>query len=276
MNNFLRSYYNKLISNNFENPEIELRILLNKSKIINNEIILNNFSTSQIDKNLFQRYFERRIKKEPLAKIINNKEFWNYSFYVNEHVLDPRPETELIIDSILRYFKKKNEKYKIVDLGTGSGCIAITLAKEYINSTITATDISKSAIKVAEKNSIDKKTCDQIKFVNCNWIKKKEIYDIIVANPPYLNNKEYENYLKEYCCYEPKIALFGGKDGMDSYRKLAKIFNKIGNSKSLFFVEIGHLQKDECVKIFAKFSIKCIEIVRDYQSFDRVLILKKL
>ena len=153
MNNFIKTHLEIFNQKNFSDPIIELRALLNKASILEKEIILSNFNINQINLSLFQSAFQRRIKKEPLSKIFKEKEFWKYNFVVNENVLDPRPESELLIEAVEKYFQNKKQKIKIIDIGTGSGCLAVSLAKEYENSMITATDISKSALDVAKKNS---------------------------------------------------------------------------------------------------------------------------
>ena len=185
MNNFIKSHLEVLYEKNFTDPVIELRALLNKTSILKKEIILTNFNINQINLNLFQTSFERRIKMEPLAKIFKEKEFWKYNFVVNENVLDPRPESELLIEAVEKYFQNKKQKIKIIDIGTGSGCLAVSLAMEYKNSMITATDISKSALDVAKKNSKKFNVCEQIKFKCCNWFETKENFDVVETNPPY-------------------------------------------------------------------------------------------
>ncbi len=151
MNDFLLNYFNILSKKNFENPYIEIRALINNSRNTKNEIILSNFHESKINVDVFKESFERRLQLEPVSKIFNKKDFWDFTFFVNHNVLDPRPETELIIDTARKYLSNKNQKYKIADLGTGSGCLAISLAKEFYNSDIFATDISKKASDVAKK-----------------------------------------------------------------------------------------------------------------------------
>ena len=130
MNNFIKNHFDILEKNNFSYTEIELRTLLNKTSKSKKEIIFSNFKIKQIKLDLFNIAFERRLNKEPLAKIFNEKEFWNYNFFVNKDVLDPRPETEFIIETFEKYFTNKKQKFNIIDLGTGSGCIAISIAKE--------------------------------------------------------------------------------------------------------------------------------------------------
>jgi len=275
MNNFIKTHLEVLQENNFTDPIVELRALLNKTSILKKEIILSNFNINQINLSLFQLAFERRIKKEPLAKIFQEKNFWKYSFTVNENVLDPRPETELIIETVEKYFQNKKQKLKIIDLGTGSGCLAISLAKEYKNSMITATDISNSALEVAIKNSKKFNVCKQIKFKCCNWLETKKNFDVVVTNPPYLTDNEYNNLSKEIKLYEPKIGLKGGKDGLSCFREIAYKIQKITHFNSLCFVEIGYNQKDKCINIFEEFDMYCTDIIVDYQNYERILIFKR-
>ena len=276
MNNFILNHLSILEANNFTFPEIELRALLNKTSKTKKEIIFSNFEIKQIRLDLFNNAFERRLNKEPISKIFNEKEFWKYNFFVNQDVLDPRSETEIIIETFEKYFADKKQKLRVIDLGTGSGCIAISLAKEYVNSIIFANDISTSALEVAKKNSKKFNIFNRMKFLCCDWIKINQVFDVIISNPPYLTANEYENVSKDIKEYEPEIALLGGKDGLSCYRQLAYIFPKIAHLNSLCFVEIGHNQKTESIKIFEEFGMNCVEIIVDYQNYQRILVLKKI
>ena len=273
MNNFLNLHLKEL-SNHFDYPELELRVLLNRTSIIDKEIFFSNFNIEQIDLQIFKESFDRRLKKEPISKIFNSKEFWKYNFFVNEFVLDPRPETELIIEKVLNYFPNKNKKLKILDLCTGSGCIGISLAKEYINAKVTATDISSKALKVAKINS-QKIRCNNIEFIQCDLLNKISKYDIVVSNPPYLSNFDYENISDEIKLFEPKIALFANRNGYEFYNRLASLLPNIISQKSVIFIEIGHSQAKKCIEIFESSKLKCIEIYKDYQNLDRGIILNK-
>ena len=273
MNDFLNLHLKKL-SNHFDYPELELRALLNRSSIIDKEIFFSNFDIEQIDFQIFKESFDRRLNKEPISKIFNSKEFWKYNFFVNKFVLDPRPETEFIIEKVLHYFPDKNKKLKILDICTGSGCIAISLAKEYLNSKITATDISSKALKVAKINS-KKIGCNNIKFIKCDLLDKISKYDIIVSNPPYLSKFDYENVSDEIKLFEPKIALFAKRNGYEFYNRLASLLPIIVSKKSMIFIEIGHSQAKKCREIFESSKLECIEIVKDYQNLDRGIILNK-
>ena len=152
MNDFIISSLEKLKKKKIPNAEIDLRILLNYSKYSKNEIILSNLDLDQININLFNKVLNRRLSNEPISKIINKKNFWKDEFYVNEFVLDPRPETEGIIEESTKLIKNKQCSIKILDIGTGSGALAISLAREFINAKIMAIDISEEAIKVANAN----------------------------------------------------------------------------------------------------------------------------
>ena len=234
MNNFIISNLHKLKEKKIQNPEIDLRILLNYSKYSKNEIILSNFNLDQINIKQFNLLLNRRLKNEPISKIINNKNFWKDSFYVNKFVLDPRPETEIIIEECLSVIKNKKDNLKILDVGTGSGAIAISLAREFINSHITAIDISKKAIEVANKNINDKKLNSQILLKKSSIDNINNKFDLIVSNPPYLSKIDFENVSIEIKKFEPKIALDGGNDGLDFYREFAKKIPNIMNKNAYF------------------------------------------
>ena len=275
MNNFVENHLRRLKKNNFLNPEFELRTLLNISSVNNQNIFFCNFNINQINLDKFYSFFERRIRYEPLSKILNNKEFWSYDFFVNNKVLDPRPETEFLIESVKKYFLNYDSCLKISDLGTGSGCLAIVLAKIYKNSKVIATDISKEAIKVAKLNSQKHNLTHQIKFINCSWISQIEKFDLIVSNPPYLSRDEYINCDKGIKFFEPQEALEAGNDGLDAYKEIASIASKIMHINSFLFLEIDNNKKNDVISIFNNYAIQKVEIIKDYQSIDRVIVLKK-
>ena len=276
MNNFIISNLHKLKEKKIQNPEIDLRILLNYSKYSKNEIILSNFNLDQINIKQFNLLLNRRLKNEPISKIINNKNFWKDSFYVNKFVLDPRPETEIIIEECLSVIKNKKDNLKILDVGTGSGAIAISLAREFINSHITAIDISKKAIEVANKNINDKKLNSQILLKKSSIDNINNKFDLIVSNPPYLSKIDFENVSIEIKKFEPKIALDGGNDGLDFYREFAKKIPNIMNKNAYLIIEIGEKQFIECKEIFSFSSLSLIKKMQDLQKKDRIMVFSKL
>ena len=276
MNDFIISSLDKLKEKNIPNPELDLRVLLNYSKYSKNEIILSNFDLDQININLFNKVLNRRLSKEPISKIINNKYFWKDEFYVNEFVLDPRPETEGIIEESTKLIKNKGCSIKILDIGTGSGALAISLAREFTNAKIMAIDISEEAIKVANTNINNKKLNNQIQLKHSTIDNINEKFDLIVSNPPYLTKIELENTSYEIKNYEPLIALDGGKDGLYFYREFSKKINKIMNANSYLILEIGAGQLRDCKEIFSLSKLNFHKKTKDLQKKDRILIYSKL
>jgi len=276
MNDFIFSNLKKLKKNKIPNPEIDLRILLNYSKLLQNEIILSNFNINQINIKKFNMMLNRRLANEPISKIINKKSFWKDDFYVNEFVLDPRPETEIIIEESHKFFYNKKNNLKILDIGTGSGAIAISLAREYENADILAIDISEDAIKVAYKNIKDKKLHNRIKLKKTTIDDINENFDLIVSNPPYLTKNELENISQEIRNFEPFVSLDGGEDGLSFYREFAKKIPQIMNSNAYFIIEIGAKQYDDCREIFSVSSLKFEKKTQDLQKKDRIMVFSKI
>ena len=276
MNNLVYLSLQKLRDKKIYNPELDLRILLNHSSKIKKQIFLNNLNINDIDIDYFNSLLQKRLNYEPISKIIKKKNFWKYDFFVNSNVLDPRPETELIIEEVLRNIKDRKKQYKILDIGTGSGCLAICLAKELTNSKITAIDISKTAINVAKKNIKLKKLEHQIdlRLIDINKIKDK--YDIIVSNPPYLTECEYEKAQEEIKNFEPKVALVGGADGLQIYRILSKKIDYIMTNNSYFVCEIGKGQLVSIKDIFQNTNLVLKKISKDLNKIDRTLTFFKI
>ena len=233
-----------------------------------------------------KKLVEQRSKLEPVAYLTNHKEFYGLDFYVNKNVLVPRPETEMLVDEVIKV--SRNKKINIADIGTGSGCIAITLAKHLPKAKIFATDICKRALKVAQKNAKNHKL--KINFFQgdlINPLKNKKI-DIIIANLPYIplkalaNPKEYswgiDQYVDEYCAlkFEPKKALAGGADGLKLYEKIFQQIKNLKKLPSLIIMEFGYNQAAELKKLIKKYIPGyTIQIKKDLSELDRILILKK-
>ena len=276
MSDFISINLKKLKDNKIPNPEIDLRILLNYSKCCENEIMLSNFKTEQIDIKKFNLLLNRRILREPISKIINRKSFWKDEFYVNKFVLDPRPETEGIIEESIKIYNDKKAHFNILDIGTGSGAIAISLAREFENAEIVAIDISEDAIKVANQNIKTKKLDKRIKLKKTSVENIQDNFDLIVSNPPYLTQNEINNISDEIRNFEPFIALFGGEDGLDFYQEFSKqIYNKLKKGGYLI-LEIGASQFSDCREIFRDSGLKLIKKEQDLQKKDRIMIFSKL
>ena len=212
-----------------------------------------------------QNLVSRRVKKEPIAYILNNKEFWSTNFYVDRSVLIPRPETEVLIDLILSQINNKNNYFNILDIGTGSGCILVSLLKELTKAKGVGVDKSSKAIAVAKKNSTSQHVDSRSSFKNINLenIKFDKKFDLIVSNPPYLPDVSLKNLNLDIKLYEPKIALQGGVQGVDFLCKIITLASKILKIKGLLALEIGDNQfhilakylKENRFKILDKYTL---------------------
>ena len=212
-----------------------------------------------------QNLVSRRVKKEPIAYILNNKEFWSTNFYVDRSVLIPRPETEVLIDLILSQINNKNNYFNILDIGTGSGCILVSLLKELTKAKGVGVDKSSKAIAVAKKNSTSQHVDSRSSFKNINLenIKFDKKFDLIVSNPPYLPDVSLKNLNSDIKLYEPKIALQGGVQGVDFLYKIIVLASKILKIKGLLALEIGDNQfhilakylKENRFKILDKYTL---------------------
>ena len=210
-----------------------------------------------------QKLVSRRVKKEPIAYILNNKEFWSTNFYVDRSVLIPRPETEVLIDLILSQINNKNNYFNILDIGTGSGCILVSLLKELTKAKGIGVDKFSKAIAIAKKNSTSQHVDSRSSFKNINLenIKFDKKFDLIVSNPPYLPDVSLKNLNLDIKLYEPKIALQGGVQGVDFLYKIIVLASKILKINGLLALEIG----DNQFHILAKYlKIKRFKILDKY------------
>ena len=208
-----------------------------------------------------QRLVSRRVKKEPIAYILNNKEFWSTNYYVDRSVLIPRPETEVLIDLILSKISNKNNYLNILDIGTGSGCILISLLKELAKAKGIGVDKSSKAITIAKKNSILQEVDNRALFKNINLeeIKFDKKFDLIVSNPPYLPDVSLKNLDSDIKLYEPKIALQGGVQGLDFLYKIIGLTSKILKINGLLALEIGDNQFHILAKYLKKNRFKILD-----------------
>ncbi len=276
MNKIIEDSISKLKSKNFTDPTLDIRVLLNQCSNVKKELFLSTFEEKNINLKKFNNYLSRRLKYEPISKIIKKKSFWKYDFYVDSNVLDPRPETEFIIEESIRLFVKKNLKINVLDIGTGSGCLSICIAKEFKNSKIRAIDISNKAIKVAKKNIKIHNCKNQIKCKIQEIHQIKDTYDLIVSNPPYLSKKDFQNMETNIKKFEPKNAFLGGEDGLKFYRIFAKKLPNLMKKNSFLILEIGELQFLPCLEIFQNSGLTFIRKIKDFQKKDRILVFSKL
>jgi len=280
MNNMdVLNYGSKLLKNNNINSynldsELILAKVLNSSR---EELLIN------LDKKLNRKNFKkyknlilRRKKNEPIAHIFQNKEFWKYNFIVNGNVLIPRPETEIIVQELLKLTNYNSFKH-ILDIGTGSGCIIISLLKNRPFCNGTAIDVSRKALKVAKSNAKMHHLENKIKFIN-NDIDKfnHNKYDFIVSNPPYINKFELKRLSSNVRLFEPKIALEAGIDGFREIKKIILRSKKLLKKNGKLIFEIGDKQKKYSIYLLKKNGFYLNKVCTDISTVPRVLISTKI
>ncbi len=257
------------ISTHLLDSELILSRILNKKRenlLVSDEKKV----TLQLIKN-FNKLIKRRIKKEPLAYIFNKKEFWSKSFLVDRGILIPRPETELLVEKILKDFRKKNPF--ILDIGTGSGCILLTLLSEMKKSRGIGIDISNKAINIALKNAKNFGLESRSKFYKRSLSKIYGYkFDLIVSNPPYICTNQIKNLSDDVRKYEPRAALDGGNDGLDVIKKVIYKSRAILKKKGILALEIGHGQYKEVSQILRLQGFKDRFLIKDYQDNIRCIL----
>lgn len=273
----LRKGIIELKINNIQEPSLKARLLL--QYILNKPrqylIIYDNKQLTLRQEVNFFKGIKKLVKGIPLQHITHSQEFMKMTFYVNEDVLIPRSDTEILVEEVIKIAKRINAK-KILDLCTGSGAIAVSLAKYIENSQITAVDISTKAISVAKLNAKNNNVENQITFVESDLFKQlpKEKYDIIVSNPPYIK-KEIIKSLDKEVQNEPKIALDGGYDGLDFYRKIINNADEFLKFTGYVCLEIGYDQKDDVLELFeSKGKYVDATCKKDLFDNDRVVIAR--
>ena len=267
-----------LQKNKISNPQLDCEILLSSSIERNKEyIILNpkeNLNPEQLEK--FKGLIERRKKSEPVAHLINKKEFWKDEFFVNKDVLIPRPDTELIIEQVLKIYSK-SVQIQVLDIGTGSGCILLSIIKERPNFYGTGIDISKKSINVSKFNAKQLNLLNRVKFFHSS-VDNFNIgkYDLIVSNPPYIELFNLKYLEKDVINFEPKLALSGGFDGFVKIRKFINNAKTLIKKNGKFILEIGFNQKNKVKKILKEEGFYVNKAIRDYGNNDRCIISTKI
>jgi release factor glutamine methyltransferase len=273
------NYANKLLKlNNVKSYGLDSELLLSKTLNFTREKLLINLNKKIEKRNLikFTKLVSRRINKEPIAYILKKKEFWRYNFQVNKDVLVPRPETEIIVDEVLKLTNLHSYK-KILDIGTGSGCILISIIKERPKFKGTAIDISKKALKVAAGNAKMHQLQNKIKFININIDKfNHNNYDFIVSNPPYINYGDFVRLTDDVRLHEPKQALYGGTQGLDCLKKIIVKSKKLLKINGKLIIEIDSKQLRHSKKILKLNGFYVNKISKDYFGNDRIIISTKL
>ena len=264
---------NELRRKKIDTSRLDSELLLSKILDKSREEILINLEQKICQKYLlkYKQLIQRRSQCEPIAYIMKEKEFWSKIFFVSSDTLIPRPETELIVEKLTKIFEEK--KISILDIGTGTGCILISLLSELKNSKGIGIDISKKALRIAEKNSEQHGMKNKIKFFHKSLDSKfYQKFDLIVSNPPYIKKSEIKNLQEDVRKFEPRIALDGGNDGLDLIKKVIYKSKYILKIKGMLALEIGNEQFNKVSKILKKNNFKIEHIVKDYKDNIRGII----
>lgn len=274
--------YMEKLSSISDTPKLDTEIMLQKAlgDVDRLYIQLNlNKELSNDELSIFNEMMKDRLNGRPIAYIVNNREFMGLDFYVEEGVLIPRPDTEPLVEEVIELSKGK-EKLKIVDIGTGSGAITVSLAKYIDGCHVYSLDISDKALSIGEKNAISNNVDNKIDFIKSDVFSGIEdkglMLDIIVSNPPYIKKGDINTLHTQVKDFEPYIALEGGEDGLDFYRTITEQSVKYLKAKGILAFEVGHDQAKDVCGIMQKNGYEKIYTKKDLQGIDRVVIGFKL
>ena len=268
----------ELKKNNIFSYKLDSEILM--SNVVKEErdyVILNlNQHLSNLQLINYRKLISERSRGKPIGYLIGKKEFWKYEFYIEEGVLIPRPDTELIVEETLKLMKHK-KNIKILEIGCGSGCIILSILDERKDFTGIGIDISKKCVDLSKKNTLKIGLKNNIKFLksnvdNFNYGK----YDLIISNPPYINQCDLKYLEKDVLNFEPKLALNGGQDGLSEIRKVIKKSSELIKIKGKLILEIGFDQKERVKKLLNKKGFYINKIIKDLANNDRCIICTKI
>lgn len=261
----------ELRNSNIENPvfdaNLTVRTVLGLEPI--DMVLERDKEVSESDESRIRRFCARRCKNEPLQYILGVQEFMGLEFFVDRNVLVPRADTEALVEAVLTDKRGMN----VLDICTGSGCIALSIAHFNKNAFVTGLDISENALAVAKKNAEKLKLSNRVKFEKCDITKEfpRGCFDVIVSNPPYIETGEIEKLQKEVKLYEPHIALDGGADGLVFYRRISEIAPAMLQEHGRLYFEVGYNQAEAVEDIMLKSGLKNVIRIKDLCGVDRVL-----
>ena len=264
--------------NKILNPLLDSEILLSKSIQKNKKHIILNpkeiLKSNELSN--FNNLIQRRSQGEPIAYLINKKDFWKDEFYVNKDVLIPRPDSELIVEQVLKIYSKRSQ-LQVLDIGTGSGCLLLSILKERNNFYGTGIDVSKKSINISKFNAKKLKLTNRVKFYNSD-VDNFRIgkYDVIISNPPYIELLNLKYLEKDVVNFEPKLALSGGFDGFTKIRKVISKASILIKKKGKLILEIGFNQKNKVKDILIKEGFYINKTLKDYGNNDRCIISTKI
>ncbi|MDG7053530.1 MAG: peptide chain release factor N(5)-glutamine methyltransferase [Wolbachia endosymbiont of Alcedoecus sp.] len=264
-----------LLSHKVESPCLDCEIIMQHVLGVERPfIIMKHANQVPIEKEqLFWQLTKKRAERYPISQIIGNREFWSKNFIVNQHVLDPRPDSETIISAVLKYYPNKEQKLKIADFGTGTGCLLISVLSEYEHAVGIGFEKSLEAYKVACQNVKNHNLLSRARILPSSWTKCRGLFDLIISNPPYIKSSKLKD-LQAEVQKEPKMALDGGIDGLSCYLSIFPILRKCLKKNGAAILEIGEDQND-IDKIILSYGLSFQEYVYDLAGMKRCIVVKQ-
>ncbi|MGB0571680.1 MAG: peptide chain release factor N(5)-glutamine methyltransferase [Alphaproteobacteria bacterium] len=260
-----------------DSPDLDARVLLRQVTGHEDAWLIAN-PEAEIDRTALQVYaelLERRERREPISQIVGEREFWSRSFRVTGDVLTPRPDTETLIETVLGRVENRNAPLRILDLGTGSGCIALTLLAECPNATALGVDASPAALEVAAANAEALGLSDRIEWRETDWCEGIEgLFDVIVSNPPYIARYELKHLDPEVREFEPNMALDGGADGMAAYRRIIPSLKRLAADRPIIAFELGQGQARGVAALGRVAGLRIADVDQDIARRARVITLE--
>ena len=263
---------------NIKSANIDSEILMSNVIKKDRNYILMNLNKTLSKKNLenFNQLVKQREKGKPIAYLTGKKDFWKYEFEVSQDTLIPRPDSELIVEYILKYTKNRS-KLNILDIGVGSGCLLLSVLKERNNFYGVGIDINQKCINICKKNALNLNISNRTKFFKSDIDKFNcGKYDLIVSNPPYINKLDLQYLEKDVLDFEPKIALDGGLDGISVIRKVINKSSDLIKNNGKFFLEIAFDQKNKVTRLLKSKGFYIDKVLKDYSKKDRCIVCTKI
>lgn len=257
-----------------ESPEREARLLVSYAIRCEALELITKAKTplTAEEEKTFQNWLARRAKREPLARIHGMREFWGLPFGMNEETLEPRPDTETLVEAVLKQYLDNSAALRMLDLGTGTGCILLSLLHEYPNALGVGVDISKRALEAATQNAIQLDLKSRSAFLQSQWFEHVDgAFDVIVSNPPYITDAEMDDLQPEVRIYDPERALRGGADGLDAYRLISSEAKKYLKEDGMLFFEVGYQQAEAVANLLRDHGYRNIDSMNDLQNITRVV-----
>lgn len=276
LNSFIQNASDKLAACSIENPETDIRLLVQHALGISHAKFVSSLNRvlSDAEVKTLDAMIARRAAREPVSRIIGTRGFWKSEFKLSPQTLDPRPDSETLIEAALKY--AETPPATILDLGTGTGCLLLSLLQEYPKATGLGIDISAEAAATACENAVALNLADRASFLAIDWNdwQASAPFDLVISNPPYIAPDEMAGLEPEVTKYDPMTALVGGDDGLECYRSIAALLPRAAKKDGLVVLEIGHAQGQAVKSILALSGIAVIQTLTDLGGSDRAVVAR--